>query len=440
MNVSLKNLQMVEPDFVYSVPEGTENSLTWGVAHYSWRVACNLFVSMLEGNGLHGKLIKYPHIYDHPIAKSYISQQEERPIHLIFRPFDQIRALKLGYNIGCIVWEFDRLTGDIEGQHPFSNQIRMLSCLDEIWTASEYSRSVFQASGITNIHLIPAPISSQSINPLSREAKLQLLSLVQSVPLNISHYRSNEQNIKITQNNIKPLYRQAALANLKNKKIFVSIINPGDYRKNIDSMLKGFAALYEKNKNNVLLLKCVVDNINTRIDNLQNDTIKPKIGNRTTIASDGIIILPSHFSSEEMAELYSLANFYLCTSRCEGQNLPLLEAMSYGAVPVSVNNTAMADYINEMNSFVIPSKAIKVTISNATKHFHTDLHWFEASEHDVFLTLERAAQASVDELELKRSVALQTVNEQFSPTIVFSKIVARFQALNREWRNYASKV
>ena len=431
MNILNDFSERSSPDFLYSVPLGAERALELGQPHYSWRIACNLFLAMFEARGIRGKLLANPQIYDHPVSIDAISARTGPPLHLIFRPFDQIRILKSGYNVGCIVWEFDQLTVEAKGQHPFSNQVRMLSALDEIWTASDSSRSVFEAAGIRNVHTIPAPIESQNKSPQTDRGGLKLLAFAPSVALNVSHFRSNEQNISINREAMRPVFRQPAFEDLKRKKVFVTVLNPGDDRKNIGAMLKGFAALHAKDPNAVLIVKCSVSAADDKLECVQNDTIKPKIENFGSIKCDGIILLASHLSAEQMAELYSLADFYLCTSRCEGQNLPLLEAMSYGVVPVSVDHTAMADYINEANSFVIPSMKTEVALKNATAHWRPGLHWFEASEWNVFSAAYRACQVTERELKEKRLLAWRTVDRQYSERAVFEKVFARIDTLNR---------
>lgn len=418
-------------NFLYSVPPGTEKDLKWGAQHYSLRVACDRFLSMFEANGLNGQPVVQPHIYDHPTSMSRLSPHLAKPMHLTFRPFDLIRVLKPAYNVGCIVWEFDHLMGEQKGQHPFANQVRMLSCLDEIWTPSSFAKSVFQQAGCRKVYQIPIPIAMPEVDPTEKKDRLERLFFVDSVTLSVSHFRSNEQNTEISKKSVRPLYSQPALANLKDKKVFVAVLNPGDYRKNLEAMLKGFAALYQADERNVLILKCVVDNVSARIDNVQNDIIKPKLQNMASLASRGIVLITAALPEEDMAELYRIADFYLSTARCEGQNLPLIEAMSHGVIPLSVDNTAMYDYINDENSFVIPSRREPVLEQHATAHWQPGLTWFEASAQDLLRTAVRATQAGADEIRAKRIAARRTVEAQFGHDAVYKKVSERFAALGR---------
>ena len=54
-----------------------------------------------------------------------------------------------------------------------------------------------------------------------------------------------------------------------------------------------------------------------------------------------------------MVSLYKSARFYLTAASTEGLNLPLIEAMSFGIVPVSPRHSAMIDYINPCNALII---------------------------------------------------------------------------------------
>ena len=60
-----------------------------------------------------------------------------------------------------------------------------------------------------------------------------------------------------------------------------------------------------------------------------------------------------------MDALYEAADFYLCTSIAEGQNLPMLEAMSFGVVPVSPRHTAMRDYLDNDNSVEVSFRQVE---------------------------------------------------------------------------------
>lgn len=66
-----------------------------------------------------------------------------------------------------------------------------------------------------------------------------------------------------------------------------------------------------------------------------------------------IVVIQAHLNGPSYEALISKPTYVINTSRGEGQCLPLLESMSTGVPAVSPNHTAMADYVNERNSFVV---------------------------------------------------------------------------------------
>ncbi len=424
--------------FYYSVPEGTENALVFGKAHYSWRIASMHFTEMLAIKGVETELLRAPHIYDSPIAAQQFKDAHP-PVHAIFRPFDQVRLLKPGYNIGVIVWEFDELSGSAElsdrhDTHPFHNQVRMLATLNEVWTASTYAQKVFKDAGIENTHVIPAPIALPA-SPRAGTKSLRSLTFISSSTLNMSHLRSPESNILANKHTTRPLYQQPVLQGLPAKKVYLSILNPGDERKNLNAMLKSFGGFSKKNPDAILIIKCSIDNIRTTLEIVQRDTIRAKLRDTVSLACPNVILISAALNDEQLAELYALADFYLCTSRCEGQNLPLLEAMASGVIPVSTDNTAMADYIDQHNSFVIESRKVAVDNQNATAHRDKPLHWYEADEYDTLRALNASAAADEAMLAEKSSAAVKTVADKFGYDAIFNLISERMGTIGKKFED-----
>ncbi|MEB0021922.1 glycosyltransferase, partial [Actimicrobium sp. CCI2.3] len=145
--------------------------------------------------------------------------------------------------------------------------------------------------------------------------------------------------------------------------VFFSIFNPYDYRKQVQLMLPAFMLALEKNINMILIIKLVIDNIHTTLGTIQ-DILKKLF--KIEGQCDRIIFIGEKLSDHQVIKIMETANYYLCTSSTEGLNLPLIEAMAQGVVPVSSRATAMADYINETNSVIIESER---AVTNGTYHF-----------------------------------------------------------------------
>ena len=140
---------------------------------------------------------------------------------------------------------------------------------------------------------------------------------------------------------------------------------------------------------------------------------------------ENIILACGLMTDGEMDRLYRAADFFLCTSSAEGQNLPLLEAMARGVVPVSPATTAMSDYITEDNSVVLPATESPIYESAASAYGLTNAHWYEVSAKEVKLGIERAVSLHSDTLETKRATVIETVSKHYSPAAVIPLVDQR---------------
>ncbi len=116
-----------------------------------------------------------------------------------------------------------------------------------------------------------------------------------------------------------------------------------------------------------------------------------------------------------MEALYSLADFYLSASYCEGLNMPLLEAMAFGVVPVATRVTAMTDYLTPENAVEIstaryggffPGMAGDV----ARRPYEIDV----ATRGDVARAIATARSLGSAEVSQLGSAARRTVAELYS--------------------------
>ena len=139
--------------------------------------------------------------------------------------------------------------------------------------------------------------------------------------------------------------------------IFVTVFNAHDYRKQIAPMIRGFVEFLRTNPNALLLCKMTsVDRVHSINDILSREQFAEVGRLLPPIINEKIWVTKQVLTREEMTALYDVSDHYLCTSHAEGQNLPLLEAMGRGVVPVSVAGTAMDDYISEETAVVVPTE------------------------------------------------------------------------------------
>jgi glycosyltransferase involved in cell wall biosynthesis len=347
---------------------------------------------------------------------------------LIFKPAEWIRLLKGVRNIACVAWEFDRLISPATRgpSDPFKDMRRMLMLPDEVWAPCEFTRQVFQANGIGNVHRIPAPIFVPAAPERIRFPEIPPdLDRVCWINLRIGFGRYRDLNRFLPSRPyrlsdiILDYYRH------RQPEIFVSVVNPHDVRKNLSSLIGGFLEFHSEHPNSLLLLKLVVDNSNDRLENVLTGILPLRISNYELIDSNGVWLTTAYLPQPVLADLYRFCSAYLCTSLAEGQNLPLQEAMAWGLVPITTRHTAMADYISESNAVVIRSKRTPIERRDTAMGSDPDATWHVSTSTDVARGLR--AFAALDEARRRElgSQARATVAHHFSVESVASLIHAR---------------
>ena len=334
-----------------------------GKSDYSYSFAMRGFVEALDALGVDNTVIANP---------EFISDIRERSdaainIHLGFYPPENIRLLKGAYNVNCFAWEFDRLRSALETRsyHAFAEQATMLSLADELWVPSSHGAEAVRASVHKPVHHAPAPVLSnvlkqgRAAKPTQKDLNRigRNLGAVGWQPLAIIP-RIQPVLDGIAKGRQTPIHSLLSFDPTDTPTVFLSIFNVHDFRKQIKPMIDGFLEFSRKNPNAYLFLK--VTSPHRHLESANSFLMKDQIFNATDLVpplvSDKVWLTHDVLTREEMNSLYDLASFYVCTSYAEGQNLPLIEAMGRGVVPVTVDHTAMADYIDESDAVVIPSE------------------------------------------------------------------------------------
>jgi glycosyltransferase involved in cell wall biosynthesis len=404
-------------------PEGP--GFTPGRQHYSYEIARRKFETALRHLDLEIHDIPRPEIYAAPVSRRFLTQN---CCHLIFKPTEWIRLLKGVRNIACVAWEFDRLVApEPRGpHHPFKDMRRMLGLPDEVWTPCEFTRQVFEANGIRNVHRIPAPIAIPSAPmPIQFPEIPPDLDKVAWVNLRLGfgRYRDINRSYPSRPYRLSDIILDYYPNSLP--QIFLSVLNPHDLRKNLTAMIGGFLQFHSENPNSLLLLKLVVDNAADRLDTVLTGILPLRISNYELIDSNGIWLTTPYLPEPVMDDLYRCCTAYLCTSSAEGQNLPLQEAMARGLVPISTRHTAMADYIAEDNAVVIRSERRPIDRPDTAMGSDAEASWHVCTSADVAHALRAFAAYSEPQRCGLGSRARAAIARDFSVAAVARLIEAR---------------
>ncbi len=316
------------------VSDNTE--IIYGKAHYSWKVIAKLYRSGLTNAGMYVEMITRPEIYQTELAWK-VKGIRYGDVHLAVKPVEHIRPFYGIKNVFICGWEFPEFTACITDDNPLEDQIHILSKADEVWCWSSFAANNLKAYGINQAKYFPPPVITESSKTKSYDVlKIPAYPLDNTKP-------PDWEDIGRLEDFVAPSSEQ---------KIFFSVLNPFDKRKQFAMMIEEFQSVAVDN-NIVLIIKLIIDNEQTKLVHIQ-DILKSHY--LLTAECPKIIFIGDELTSEQLNALYDMANFYLCTSSTEGLNLPLIEAMSMGCVPVSSRETAMKDYVFQSNAIVISVK------------------------------------------------------------------------------------
>jgi glycosyltransferase involved in cell wall biosynthesis len=400
-----------------------------GAPHYSYHFAARRFRDMLTRAGAAPVDLRMPEYYATRAALP--PGDEGSAVHLMFRSTEQLRLLKPAANICCFAWEFPVLKTDtLPGEHPFANQHAMLSLCDEVWTPSAYACGVLRAHGIDNAHRIPAPVPLPQGGRIGRAAALSALGRLDAVTLNIHFAWPDDHQDRQAATTATTLGAWLAAHSRPKRKplVFLSVLNPEDFRKNLDAMLRGFHHLRQQYGQALLIVKVLTARSRFSLAQAAGGVIRNKLAPGTVLRDDGIAIVNDYLSDTEMTALYSLADFYLCASLAEGQNLPLLEAMAHGTVAVTTRTTAMQDYITEANAFIIATRMV----ANDNVHLAATLARrpfavAQCGARDVYAGLVAAAAASPALRAARARDGIETLRELYAENAIWPLLKARLQ-------------
>ena len=220
--------------------KSTEHRL--GTPHYSYRFAEQKFLSCFAELGIDARFLAMPEYFSAPMSYAELPTYDGLHVHVMFRSTAEMRILKNGYNIACYAWEFPFIKDTtLEGEHPFLNQKRMLTLCDEIWVPCEYTKSVLDSHGLENVHVIPAPIAGRGRSNHQSNELLGRLGHLSAQPFVINFLGNGSLG---RNSGGVPLY--TAFTNSEtpaDRKVFLSIFNPEDFRKNLDALVRRVRSL-----------------------------------------------------------------------------------------------------------------------------------------------------------------------------------------------------
>lgn len=371
-------------------------ALVFGAANYSWKIVSNLYSSALKLVGNDIREIVRPEIFQTETARNLIDCAAS-DIHLAVKPIEHLRFMAGVRNFYVCGWEFPQFSISNNNVSPFLNQIKVLSSAEKILCWSNYTATNLKQHGL-QANSVPPPV----LAGLPHLVDISIFEKLRYVRLNST---GKGKDLAFCDH--------AHLSELKNEgaRVFLTVLNPFDLRKDLPNMLNGFTKFTREGGDAILVVKLVIDNNHTTVRNI-NEILRSHY--KINLLNDKIFFAGDALSSSELFALYQWTDFYICTSSAEGLNLPLIEAITAGAFPVSTFNSAMLDYLDDSSAIEISCERRKFYGQGHALAGYLDVDHFPTSSASVTTALQTAYSLSLETRISMAACAQKNISGKYS--------------------------
>lgn len=398
-----------------------------GAPHFSLFLSARRFLAAFAALGVKTAPVVRPEIYGTDISRRFLASDDQQLIHVAFGDFASLRPLKGAYNIAYVAWEYPAISSAVQyGEPLWKNQRWVLGLFDEIWVGSHYAKRAFERGGLTNVHIVPAPVPDYADE--GKPDIAEVIGRLRCAPLLYDFHMSDEFSEGTLANVTAPFaffYERRAGAG--RPVVYLTVINPGDQRKNVEASILAFSRFAAARPQALLVVKLVGPpeiplyhklwrTLRIQLFRLIGDGV---------LKSDAVLFVDGFLEEEDLMRLIAAADFYVSTSFAEGLNLPVLEAMSRGAVVISPIHTSMADYLSPANCIPCASRPVEVDGEAVTGYRIGLVTRYECAVEDVHRALTDSAALNAAKLQNIREQARAAVSGRYDVSGVARAVGAR---------------
>lgn len=342
-----------------------------GIAEYSYYYVLKEFLPLLEQ---FGEVI----VIGDPVAE--VDELYEKSIaageQCMFFSFTTPHSVPRGLRCPTVVvfaWEYDSIPNESwDGNEDF-NWVQRINAVGAVITHSRYTLATIEKVADKRVmtEWLPAPVWNrmQDIRRdglLTRPRKTFVLSVAGSflesrwIDLRqLDELDEKRRRSAIAIPKIAPLL-MAGEAAAQNRAvqpdpveisfagvIYTALLNPYDGRKNWQLMVEAFCSAFRDVDDATLLIKVSANHLIEFSDAIMEYL------RRFAPVKCRIVLLQAYLGDDQYAALVRGTTYYVNTSYCEGQCLPLMEFMSFGVPAIAPRTTALGDYVRPWNAFVL---------------------------------------------------------------------------------------
>lgn len=259
--------------------------------------------------------------------------------------------------LAVFAWEFSTIPNEPFAGEPRNDWRTVLRACGAAITHSSYTvNAVREAMGADYpIVAVPAPVWDRFA---ARGAQLQRQPVANQVRLKIKGLLADSRQLNLRA--FGPAHLRAGKgidfqAPAREQElvldgvIYTSVFNPGDGRKNWEDMLSAFCITFREVEDATLVLKLTHHDAEEALTDILHHLYK----NQPYRCR--IVLIYGYLADADYERLVQATSYVVNTSYGEGQCLPLMEFMSCGKPAVAPRTTAMIDYLDADNAFLIDS-------------------------------------------------------------------------------------
>lgn len=343
---------------VHTAFHGGNVAANLGQPEYSYYFVLREFRPMLEQLGIvidiHDPLREVDVIYRNCL------QQGVSCVFLSFLPPNKTPLGLACPTIPVFAWEYGNLPNEGFSGKARNDWRRVLKQVGAAITHSTFTVETVKLAmdGDFPIIAAPAPLWDRlaagrdaALPPGSLTSRLRVDGMViDSRVTDLSHYSKANELAYAPDPLPLPRERREGVSELElDGIVYTSIFNPGDGRKNWVDMISAFCVAFAHSADATLLLKLSHHDISEVVPKMLECMYK---GGHFACR---IVIVHGYLSQDDYERMVDATTYAVNTSHGEGQCLPLMEYMSRGKPAVSPRHTAMLDYIDESNAFIVDS-------------------------------------------------------------------------------------
>lgn len=291
-----------------------------GMPDYSYKFVENYFEQTLTN---FGDVIEVSHVAELP------EEFSTNEYLLVFAPPHEVPRKYLSSAIPVFAWEYSTIPNEKLNDNDLWDWQNVLKSSRGAITHSSFTIEALEAAGVS----VP---------------KMALFSPLYD---DFAHLANQEKPSQWTIECDGLVWDSAAQSNSRiisfHEVTFTYVFNPVDSRKRWEEAVTAFVWAHRENSKAALILKLIHKDQKMALDQVRD--FVEQLGEIRC----RIVIICGFLSDGDYQGLIRGSNYVVNTSCGEGQCLPLIEFMSAGVPAVSPRHTAMTDYINEENSFVV---------------------------------------------------------------------------------------